>query len=101
MCKHIELIATRHAYKRAKERLSWKPKTLDRMLHKIHAEGVSRREAKGKLKKYMLQQRVKYKNKTYAKVYGEVIYFFYRHQLITMYRLDNEYIKYVELCRAA
>ncbi|MEM1327366.1 MAG: hypothetical protein AAGI23_15490 [Bacteroidota bacterium] len=96
-----QLKITKHAYKRAKERLGWSRKALDRMLSIIHEYGFTRHEAKGELKKYMLKQRRKYKSKAYARVYGEVIYFFRDRSLITLYRLDNEYIKYLVISKAA
>ena len=35
-----DISATHHAYKRAKERIGWKPKVLDKMMKKAYKDGI-------------------------------------------------------------
>ena len=50
-------IATEHAYDRAKERLNWKSKVLDKMMQKAYEEGIQHKDTKGSLKRSFMDVR--------------------------------------------
>ena len=91
-----ELEATKHAYDRAKERLSWKKKTLDRMMRKAFEEGVTHSDTTGQLNKYITDLWFKYKTANNIRIYGENVYLFRFTKLITLYRLPTELTKHVK-----
>lgn len=43
------VLITEHAYERAKERLKWKSKVLDKMAEKAFLEGIKHKDTKGSL----------------------------------------------------
>ena len=92
-------IATEHAYNRAKERLNWKAKVLDKMMQKAYEEGIQHKDTKGSLKRYITKLWFKYKFCNNVRIYGENIYFFCDQKLITLYRLDQKMIKHLQYCR--
>lgn len=92
-------IATEHAYDRAKERLNWKAKVLDKMMQKAYEEGIQHKDTKGSLKRYITKLWFKYKFCNNVRIYGENIYFFCDQKLITLYRLDQKMIKHLQYCR--
>ena len=61
-----KLKITKHAYKRAKKRLGWSKKTLDRMAEKIYNE-------------------IKAEDDGRARIYGDFIYVFDGIKLVTVY----------------
>lgn len=99
MTAYSECIATAHAYKRARERLGWSKSTLDRMIVRIYTEGLSHDETKGRLYHFIANSRSRYEITNNTRIYGEVIYFFRDNTLITMYRLNNDLIKYLKLSK--
>jgi len=94
-----EIIITKHAYKRAKERLSWKKKTLNRMATKAYAEGVTHRSAKGHLKGYIGKLFIQHKTANNIRVYGQDVYLFNAICLITIFRIPNNLLKTVEISK--
>lgn len=88
---------TIHAYEKAKERFKWKNKVLDKMALKALNEGMSHKDTKSRLNKYISRKWKMYKHCNNTRIYGENIYFFKDDVLITLYRLPNELIKYVKL----
>ncbi|MEM8527681.1 MAG: hypothetical protein AAGG68_23770 [Bacteroidota bacterium] len=96
--KITECVATDHAYARAKERLSWSKKTLDRMMPKVLNEGYRHAQTKGKLKKYITQLYKKENPANNIRIYGENIYFFNSNVLITVYQLENDLKRYLAFC---
>lgn len=89
---------TEHAYERAKERLNWRPKTLDKMAQRAFNEGVQHKDTKGTLHRYITKLRFKYKYCNNIRIYGENIYIFCDHKLITLYRLQAKLIKHIKYC---
>lgn len=90
---------TDHAYKKAKERLSWKSKVLDKMAQKAFDEGIHHKDTKGTLNKYITKLWFRYKSCNNVRIYGENIYFFCGQKLITLYRLDRKLIKHLKYCK--
>lgn len=91
---------TEHAYERAKERLSWNTKVLDKMAEKAYNEGIKHADTKGQLKKYVDKIWFKHKVCNNIRIYGENIFLFGNNRLITIYQLPNElrkHVKYINL----
>lgn len=83
------VLITKHAYKRAKERLGWKKKPLDKMAEKAYREGITHKKTKGLLRKYITKQWFMHKKINNPRIYGENIYFFCDNKLITLYQLPT------------
>jgi len=92
-------IATNHAYERAKERFGWNHKTLDKMMGKAFNEGICHNNTKGALSKYISRIWNDHKHCNNIRVYGEDFYFFCDNRLITLYRVETKYIKYLKHLR--
>lgn len=88
--------ATDHAYNRAKERFSWKKKTLDRMMRKAYYEGITHADTVGTLNSYITDLWSQYERANNIRIYGENIYLFRFNKLITLYRLPTELTKHVK-----
>ena len=88
--------ATKHAYQRAKERLSWKKRTLDRMMQKALDEGITHADTVGRLNDYITSIWKQYERANNIRIYGENIYLFRFNKLITLYRLPTELTKHVK-----
>lgn len=91
----MELHITKHAYDRAKERMSWKKRTLDRMAEKALTNGVKHKDTKGRLNKHISEIWRKYKNANNVRIYGQDFFLFRNNTLITVYRVPNDLIKYL------
>lgn len=87
---------TDHAYERAKERLSWSPKVLDKMAELAFLKGYNHKDLKGSLSRYITKLWFKYKFVNNVRIYGENIFFFSENKLITLYRLPNKMCKHVK-----
>ena len=99
MIEKAECEATDHAYERAKERLGWKRKVLDKMMEKAFFEGIQHKDTKGSLNRYITKLWFDYKFCNNVRIYGENIYFFKDSKLITLYRLDNKMVKHLKYCK--
>ncbi|MEM1327365.1 MAG: hypothetical protein AAGI23_15485 [Bacteroidota bacterium] len=99
MSQYTDFVATDHAYQRAKERLGWKRKTLDRMMSKAFKEGYTHGQTKSKLQKYITKLWFEHKHANNTRIYGEVIYFFSDNVLITLYQLDRKLLKCLKLSK--
>lgn len=93
------VLITEHAYERAKERLSWKSKVLDKMAEKAFLEGIKHKDTKGSLNRYVTKLWFSYKHANNVRIYGENIFFFCDNRLITLYQLPNDLRKHVKYCR--
>jgi len=82
------MIITNHAYKRAKERLGWKKKTLDRMVPIIENKHIPVKEFKGKIRRYL--DKIGISSKMSCMVYGEAIFLFQGDRLVTIYQTPNK-----------
>ena len=93
------LVATKHAYERAKERLRWTPKVLDKMMQKAFDEGICHKDTKGTLHRFITKLWFEYQTCNNVRIYGENVYFFRGRTLVTLYRLDNKLIKHLQHCK--
>jgi hypothetical protein len=91
----VNTIATKHAYKRAKKRFSWNASALDRMMDRAFYGGITHKDVKGQLNKYICDLWLKHRFCNNVRIYGEDVYFFCDNRLITLYRLDNKLIKMI------
>lgn len=91
----IMCTATKHAYQRAKKRLKWNPKTLDRMMPRAFEKGVKYKETKGQLKKFIDKKRAIYPHLNNPRIYGDNLFCFSNHVLITIYRLNENVLRLV------
>lgn len=94
-----EIIITRHAYKRAKERLRWKKSVLRRMAQVAFEEGFTHAETKGQLRGFLDKVWLNYKVCNNIRIYGEHVYIFADNRLVTIYRVQTKLIKHVKLLK--
>lgn len=92
----IPVHITLHAYDRAKERLGWKKRTLDRMITTVVEKGLQHSEMKGNLHKWASEQFRAHKA-TDLRVYGEFCFFFKGSNLITVFDIPTNLKKYTHL----
>jgi hypothetical protein len=88
--------ATHHACQRAKERLNWTPKTLNRMLPRIFTQGLCIENTKGTLRRYLSNRLKDAPEGTKLRVYGEYLYIFREHGLITLFPLHSDLKNYIQ-----
>lgn len=92
---------TNHAYVRAKERLGWKQRSLDRIFNKVLKHGLDHNDFSGQFSRYLKK---KFKKETASNrllIHGEVLYLLRDEVLITLYRLPNKYVRYLPEQQAA
>ena len=94
-----KVIATEHAIEKAKERLGWNYKVLNKMMLKSFVDGIKHSDTKGTLNRYITKLWFKYQTANNIRIYGENVYFFKGQTLITLYRLDNKLIKHLRYCK--
>jgi hypothetical protein len=85
---------TEHGYLRGRKRLKFQPHVLEKMAARALVEGVSHREAKGHLRKYLDKEHFYYPNGNII-VFNEHAFVFARDNgdLVTVYRMPNNLIK--------
>jgi hypothetical protein len=88
------MVITDHAYHRAKERLGWNAKALERMLKKVRDNGISHSQTKGSLRKWLSGEFRDHKM-TDAKIYGKHCFFFYNDKLITVISIPRSLDKFL------
>ena len=95
----INVVVTEHAYTRAKERLKWKKATLDRMADKAYKEGLSHKEANGRIKHYLNGIYYNDTRLNNIRVHGENVFLFNGSRLVTIYRLPNDLSASAQKCK--
>ncbi len=90
------LHSTKHAKKRAKERLGWNKSVLKKMMWRAFYQGIGEAETTGALQRYLKAQYAKECEADNAKIYGQNVFIFKQNVLITIYRLPNHFIKILE-----
>lgn len=92
--KNIEnnspIVITKHAFKRAKERLSFTASACRKMAVKAYQQGVSLIETSD----FLLKQSAKtieygMQNIRHARLYGEIVYLFIDNILVTVYPMSS------------
>lgn len=92
----MNCIATEHAYYRAKERFGWNHKVLDKMMGKAFNEGIAHGDTKGTLNRYVTKLWFSHKFCNNIRIYGEVIFFFAKNELITLYQIEPKLRKHLK-----
>ena len=87
--------ATRHAYKRARQRLKWKKRTVNRMMKIAFRKGVRWSQTRGRLRRYLGKRIAKNPAVDNIRIYGEHVFFFSGKKLITLYRLPNRFLAHL------
>jgi len=100
----MDIIITEHAYRQARKRIHWNKSAIKRMSEKAYEKGISHKEAKGKLKRYIdkiiLQDKsIGYRYPNNIKIYGSYLYMFANNVLITIYNINNKLVKSAENIR--
>lgn len=90
---------TKHAYDRAKERMSISHHALDRMAGLVLDHGVKKDDTRGMLNGYLNQFSGLGGTANDTRVYGEYVYVFEQETLITVYQLPNALRRYLRLVR--
>lgn len=88
-----EVTITKHAYNRARKRLSWRPETLERMAKRALRKGIKHDDADKILDQFFIKT---YKNQYKAnnvRIYGENVYIFKDRVLLTIFRAPNDVLK--------
>ncbi len=78
---------TKHAEKRLKQRCGFNKKSMERMVSKALNEGVSHKETKGELKKWVSGVYLKEKKTNNIRLYGDKAYLFHSDMLITVFQI--------------
>lgn len=90
--------ATKHAYKRAKQRLGWSKSALNNMMPRAHELGMKQRDANAVLRKFFKKLRAKSDQQiNNIRIYGQVVYFFHNHVLVTVYQIPTRYNRYLQV----
>ena len=92
----MKVSCTDHAIQKAKERLRWKASTTERMARKAYSKGVLFKDTVGELHEYIQTKLDYYTDCDDVRIYGEVVFFYIKGKLITLYRLSNRNIKYLK-----
>jgi len=84
-----EVIITDHAFDKIKERMGFKKKVAIKMTKMAIEKGLSHKDTKGRLNKYITSLWGYNKNANNIKIYGHYIFIFSGNTLITVYLLPN------------
>lgn len=85
-----KLVVSGHAYKRARQRISWNQNALNRMTVLAYTNGLRRYELKGRLKHFVNELQEDAERKPQIRIYGEVLYIFSHQTLVTLYQIPSE-----------
>lgn len=86
----LHLVATDHAYQRARQRLRWHTRTLERMLDRVFYFGVSAEDCARELRGY-LDALPHEPGQNVVRVYGQLVFIFARDEASTTARLLTVY----------
>ena len=85
-----KLVISNHAYKRARQRISWSRNALNRMTVLAYTCCIRRYQLKGKLKYFTNDLMFGYEKQSNIRIYGEVIYIFRHQTLVTLYQIPSD-----------
>ena len=92
-------VISQHAYERARERLNWGERTLERMLERVHWVGLTAGRCSAAVRRFLeskVRAEAPHKGATYGVIHGEVLFIFARtpaevcSTLVTVYQLPGE-----------
>lgn len=89
----IKLTSSRHARTRARQRIRWKPRTVDRMLERVFYDGLGPEDCPRRLHEFIASTTTAQLG--IGRVYGEHLFLFGREtpdelRLITVYQIPAE-----------
>ena len=87
------IVITKHATKRIKERTGLKKKNYEKYAQEAFTVGIKHNETKGSLKKYIDYLYLKHRSGNNIRIYHRVIWIFAGNSLITVFGLDNKFHK--------
>jgi hypothetical protein len=87
----LHLIATAHACQRARERLRWHARTLERMLDRVFYFGAAANDCPRPLQRY-LDELPHEPGQTVVRVYGQLVFIFARDETAATARLLTVYV---------
>ena len=85
-----KLEISNHAYKRARQRISWNRNALNRMTVLAYTCGIRRYQLKGRLKHFINDQMAGYDKPSVIRIHGEIMYIFRHQTLVTLYQLPSD-----------
>lgn len=90
---------TKHAYKRAKERLGWNKKALERMAPVVLADGIRIGQTSGPFRRY-LDSHIHKGHAVTLRIYGRFIFLFTDDCMLTILDLPHKYENQVDSLQA-
>lgn len=75
---------SQHAHKRMKERCGFNKKSQERMARKAFDEGITHKQTKGRLNKWITSLFFKNCNANNIRIYGDMAYIFAEETLVTV-----------------
>lgn len=91
-----DVIITKHAYKRAKERMGINKNALNRIAVKAFHRGLKYSDVNGKIKEVFEILYNTEKTANNVRIYGEFIFIFADNRLLTVVQVNNEYKNYIK-----
>jgi hypothetical protein len=98
--ENAAIVITKHAFERAKKRLSFTKAALLKMAWRAFHWGITRADTKGFLHKYVDRIWIAEQKANNVRIYGEVIYLFADKTLITVYQVPSELRKLVRVSKS-
>lgn len=89
----MQVIITNHSEKRIKERTGLSKKQSDKLALNALEHGITHREAKGNLKKYLDKLFLSHGKANNMRVYNQKVFLFDRNTLITVINLPTNLVK--------
>ena len=87
---NCEAKITKHAEERLKQRFGIKRKSISRIVNRVLKEGLSHKDAKGKVKNYITELYLRHEKANNIRIYGKDVYVFRYETLITVLHLPCE-----------
>ena len=91
---------TEHAQERARERFSMSEKSLARIAERAWYMGLSRRQSKGRLRRYFDDCWESYETADNIRLYGQYVFIFSGQVLLTLWHLPVAYRKHAQVLQA-
>lgn len=80
---------SQHAHKRMKERCGFNKKSQERMARKAFEDGITHKQTKGRLNKWVTSLFFKNCNANNIRIYGDMAYIFAGETLVTVIPVPN------------
>ena len=96
--KQQSFYVTNHARQRIHERMGVRKKTSERVTSIALTKGLTKKETKGKLKKYLNSLFLSHDKGNNVRVFAEKVFIFEGNRLITVLSLPNEFKNLANIC---